>query len=84
MAAAHDHGAGDAHGSGDLGDPDQDGHATGAHSLMHQSGGPTMLTQLVASISVPMIYAPMPDLPIPDANGIPYDVSSIPFRPPIA
>ena len=80
-AHEHDHGAGD---TDDGGDPDQDDHASGAHGLMHQSGGPTTLTGLVASMSVPMIYARMPDLPIPDAIGVPHEVPSSPFRPPIA
>jgi hypothetical protein len=83
-ADAHDH---DHDSDGDTEDgrnPDRDDHATGAHGLMHQSGGSTTLTGLVPSISVPMVYARMPDLPIPDAIGVPHEVPSSPFRPPIA
>ncbi len=78
----HDH---DAEGDTEDGsNPDQDDHATGAHCLMHQSGGFTTLTGLVSSISVPMLYARMPDLPIPDAIGVPHEAPSSPFRPLIA
>lgn len=61
-----------------------DDHAAGAHGLLHQSGGSTTLTGLVASMSVPMLYARMPDLPIPDAIRVAREVPSTPFRPPIA
>ena len=84
--------AADAHGHGHDSDgdteggcsPDRDDHATGAHGLMHQSGGSTTLTGLVHGMSVPRVYARMPDLPIPDAIGVPHEVPSSPFRPPIA
>lgn len=80
-AHGHDHGA---DGTDDDGDPEQDDHTNGAHGLMHQSGGSTTLTGLAASMFVPMVYARMPDLPIPDAIGVPHEVPSSPFRPPIA
>ena len=76
----HDHGADS---TDDGGDPEQDDHTSGAHCLMHQVGGSTTLTGLAASMFVPMIYARMPDLPIPDAISVPHDVPSSPFRPPI-
>ncbi len=77
----HDHSADD---TGDGGSPEEDDHAIGAHGLMHQSGGSITLIGLVPSISVPMVYARMPDLPIHDAIGVPHEVLSSPFRPPIA
>ncbi len=80
-AHGHDHGV---DGTGEGRDPEQDDHTSGAHGLMHQSGGSTTLTGLAASMSVPMVYARMPDLPIPDAIGVPHEVPSSPFRPPIA
>ncbi len=87
-AHGHDHDADSDHDayidSEDGRNPDQDDHATGAHGLMHQSGGFTTLTGLVSSMSVPKLYARMPDLPIPDAIGVRNAVPSSPFRPPIA
>ena len=80
-AHGHDHRA---DGTNDGDDPEQDDHTSGSHGLMHQNGGSTTLTGLVASMSVPMVYTRMPDLPIPDAIGIPQEVPSSPFRPPIA
>ena len=78
------------HGHGFAGDSDEGlililgGHTIGAHGLMHQSDGSTTLTGLVLSMSVPMVYVRMPDLPIPDTIGVPHEVPSSPFRPPIA
>ena len=83
-ADAHDHGHDSGSDTDNGGSPEEDDHATGAHGLMHQSGGSTTLTVPFASISVPMVYARMPDLPIPDAIGVPHEVLSSPFRPPIA
>jgi hypothetical protein len=82
----HDHGPGDV----DLTDaggedgPGQDEHAAGAHGLMHQCGGSTTLTSLVPTLSVPIAFARMQDLPLPASARIPRQSLTTPFRPPIA
>lgn len=91
-AHGHDHGEsnhghGDDHRLNDVGADqrgDGDEHSTGAHGLMHQSSGSTTLTGLVPALSVPVVFAHMPDLPLPASARISSQFPTNPFRPPIA
>ncbi|MEQ1511493.1 MAG: hypothetical protein ABL934_02310 [Lysobacteraceae bacterium] len=79
-ADPHDHD----HGADHEDDPDRDDHNAGAHGLLHFTCGAGSLTNLVATISIQMAYGRMPMLQHPDASGVPHQLLSPPFRPPIA
>lgn len=63
-------------------DPESD--LTDTHSLMHQCSGATSMIGLLPSFSLAMSYARLPELPLPNAIGVPHTIASNPFRPPIA
>lgn len=82
----HDHGPGNVNLADTHGDeaPGQDDHSAGSHGLMHQAGGSSTLTASALALSVPSVYAPAADLPMPASARIPQQSPTNPFRPPIA